>query len=50
MQEEIKVGQAVIFDGMVWGMVEEVFEDGLLVIDQDGGDHLIDFGRIHAVL
>lgn len=45
-ENDIKAGDEIIFDGCRWGYVEEVHEDGLLVTDQDGGDHDLDFGRV----
>ncbi|MDB4314508.1 hypothetical protein N9955_00615 [bacterium] len=49
-RENITTGQEVIFNGMVWGIVEEVFEDSMIVIDQDGGDHELGFGQVDAWL
>lgn len=44
--KEIEVGCELVCDVCGWAIVEEVLEDGLIVMDQDGGDHEIDFGNI----
>lgn len=48
-ENEIKVGCEIVCQACGWAIVEEVFEDGCFVMDQDGGDHEIDFGNILAV-
>ena len=50
MKDQIKVGDTVIFDGFVWGIVDGVDGKGnYWVIDQDGGEHEITDARIDSV-
>ena len=46
MENEIQIGQTLIFDGCRWGIVDEVYEDSFVVIDQEGGDHEITASRV----
>lgn len=46
MNQEITTGTEIICQVCGWAIVEEVFEDGCFVMDQEGGDHEIDFGNI----
>lgn len=50
VEKQITVGTEVIFDGFVWGIVDEIDGDSFIVLDQDGGDHEITESRVDAIL
>jgi preprotein translocase subunit YajC len=42
MKNEIKVGDEVTVNG-VWGVVDQITQDGYFAIDQDGKDFFVKF-------
>jgi hypothetical protein len=48
--EKIIPGTEIVFDGLVWGIVDEIVDEGYIVIDQEGGDHFVNDARIDAIL